>query len=197
PGAITFGTTAGEFYGNDLEVANGFYKLAITNDGVTAQPTTRGLAGGEIKFANGVIYAANGQALEPETLTLRGRFNANGPFLPDVANNRVYYLTGATTARAVRAFALDTFTPTGLVNVSTENATATSLLRWGANGLAFRTSRRIYLIQTSLVPSSATVPPPVPISTPPAPTPPPVTTLVRQINLAANDLVYDPAGRVI
>src|SRR5262249_33760332 len=68
PGAIAFGASTNEFYGNDLEVANGFYKLAIADDGVTAQPTTRGLVGGEIKFANGVIYAANGQALEPETL---------------------------------------------------------------------------------------------------------------------------------
>ena len=197
PGAIAFGASADEFYGNDLEVANGFYKLVITNDGVTAQPTTRGLADGEIKFANGLIYAANGQALEPESLTLRGRFNASGPFLPDVVNNRAYYLTGLTAAKALRAFALDTFTPTGLVNITTQNAFATSLLRWGANGLAFRTGRRIYLIQTSLVPSSATVPQPAPVSTPTAPTPPPVTTVVRQINLAANDLVYDPAGRVI
>ena len=197
PGAIAFGATVNEFYGNDLEVANGFYKLAITADGVTAQPATRGLAGGDIKSANGLIYAANGQALDPETLTLRGRINASGPLLPDAANNRVYYLTGATTARAVRAFALDTLTPTGLVNITTENAPPTGLLRWGANGLAFRTSRRIYLIQTSLVPSSAPVPPPEPISAAPAPTPAPVTTVIRQINLAANDLVYDPAGRVI
>ncbi|MGH9831525.1 MAG: hypothetical protein ACREBD_04105 [Blastocatellia bacterium] len=197
PGAIAFGATADEFYGNDLEVANGFYKLAIVADGVTAQPTSRGLAGGEIEFANGLIYAANGQVLEPETLTLRGRVNASGPVSPDVANNRVYYLTGNGTARAVRAFAPDTLTPTGLVNVATENATPASLLRWGANGLAFRTSRRIYLIQTSLVPSSAPVPPPAPITAPPAPAPSPVTTVVRQINLAANDLVYDPAGRVI
>lgn len=197
PSAIAFGATADEFYGNDLEVANGFYKIAIAADGVMAQPTSRGLAGGEIEFANGLIYAANGQVLEPETLRLRGRVGAVGPVCPDAANNRVYYLTGNTTARAVRAFALDTLTPMGLINVTTENATSTTLLRWGANGLAFRTSRRIYLIRTSLVPSSAPVPPPAPITMPPAPTPSPVTTLVRQIPLAANDLVYDPTGRVI
>jgi len=197
PGAIAFGATAEEFYGNDPEVANGFYKIAIATDGVTAQPTSRGLAGGEIEFANGLIYSANGQVLEPETLTLRGRVNTAGPVCPDVANNRVYYLTGNGTARAVRAFALDTLTPTGLVNITTESTAPTSLLRWGANGLAFRTSRRIYLIQTSLVSSSAPVPPPSPITMPPAPAPSPVTTVVRQINLPANDLVYDPTGRVI
>src|SRR5262245_1586940 len=197
PGAIAFGATADEFYGNDLEVANGFYKLAIGADGVRAQPTTRGLAGGEIKFANGLIYAANGQVLEPETLTLRGRISASGPFTPDIANNRIYYLTGAATARTVRAFAMDTLTPAGMINIGAENATPTVLPRCGTNGLAFRTSRRIYLIQTSLVPSSAPVPPPSPISPPPAPTPAPVTTVVRQINLAANDLIYDTAGRII
>jgi uncharacterized protein (TIGR03437 family) len=92
---------------------------------------------------------------------------------------------------------MDTLTPAGMINIGAENAAPTGLLRWGANGLALRTSRRIYLIQTSLVPSSAPVPPPSPISQPPAPTPAPVTTVVRQINLAANDLVYDPAGRII
>jgi hypothetical protein len=79
----------------------------------------------------------------------------------------------------------------------------TSLVRWGANGLAFgSTGGQFYIIQTTLVPSSEPVPTPTPTPSPtptstPTPDPTPAPGELREVIVAANDIVIDPTTETV
>src|SRR6185369_10675118 len=77
--------------------------------------------------------------------------------------------------------------------ISGGSGTPTSLLRWGPNGLAFRTTaNQLFIIQTSLIPSAEPIPTPTPTVSPtPTPSPSPAAAFVRQMTLDTNDLVYN------
>src|SRR5207237_853251 len=127
--------------------------------------------------------------IDPETRTLLGRFAAQGLVLPDGAAGRVYFLTAY--GSILKAFDRNTFLPLGTLNIPGIKGTPSSLIRWGSNGLAFRTSgNQVFLIQSALVPS----PDPVPATPAPTPTPTPLplpmTMRVRQISLLTNDIIY-------
>src|SRR6185295_9146367 len=95
----------------------------------------------------------------------------------------------------LKAFDNTTFIPVGSFTVSAATGGATTLVRWGANGLAFRTgASQLFLIQTSLIPSSEPIPTPTPTPSPtPSPSPSPIATFVRQVPLATKDLIYNSA----
>ncbi|HKQ78493.1 MAG TPA: hypothetical protein VJ810_32635 [Blastocatellia bacterium] len=195
-GAVEFAESGAILYESGFESSGGLTKYAVNENGLERIYNEAGLVGGDIKFSQGLLYASNGQVCDPETQSLKGRFNASGAVLPDAARGRIYFLTGTSGPRALRAFDLDTFTPLGVVNISGVNGAVNRLIRWGANGLAFVTSAgQLFLIQTSLVSSDPILtptPPPLP-----TPTATPLTTQIRQITIAANDLVFDSAGQTI
>src|SRR5262245_17180060 len=195
-GAVEFAESGAVLYESGFEGGGGMSKNTVNENGLEQVYIEAGLVGGDIKFSQGLLYAANGQVCDPETQMLKGRFNASGAVLPDAARGRIYFLTGTGAARSLRAFELETFTPLGMVNINGVNGAVNRLIRWGANGLAFVTSAgQLFLVQTSLVSSDPIVtptPPPLP-----TPTATPLTTQIRQITIAANDLVFDSAGQMI
>jgi uncharacterized protein (TIGR03437 family) len=197
PGVLEFSTTATTLYGSGTEgPGNSLYKMAVDSAGVTLAANNSSLNLGNIKFSQGLLYSESGSVADPETFTLKGRFNAQGPFALDAANRRIYFLTGTGTMRTLRAFDLNTFVPLGELAITGVSGTPTSLLRWGTHGLAFRTSaNQLFLIQSALV---ALEPVPLPAPTPtPLPAPSPITLTVRQVALPSKDLVYDPAGQML
>ncbi|MET0646456.1 MAG: Calx-beta domain-containing protein, partial [Pyrinomonadaceae bacterium] len=108
------------------------------------------------------------------------------------AVRRVYFVSQAA---GLRAFDMDTFVPVGALPIAGIKGTPSSLVRWSANGLAFRTNAgEVFLVRSDLVPSSApTTGPPVPTpTTTPTPTPVPATT--RLVQLPTSDIIYDPSG---
>src|SRR5207244_3495982 len=80
---------------------------------------------------------------------------------------------------------INTFTPVGEIAIGGVIGTPTSLVRWGTNGLAFRTNGdQLFLVQTALIPSPDPVPDPTPTPSPtPTPTPAPVEASVRHVPL--------------
>jgi hypothetical protein len=67
----------------------------------------------------------------------------------------------------MRAFDLHTFLPVGAFRLPGVSGSASSLTRWGSNGLAFRTnSNQVVIVRTSLIPATA---PPAPAPTPETP----------------------------
>ena len=214
---IEFSASASTLYG----LNNGIIKMAVNPSGVTKAGTTSQVpGGGDIKFADGVIYTSAGRAVDPETGALLGTFTApeigsNPMVLPDPANGRVYFLgsvgmgsyyEGSTLK--LLAFDQKTFLPLGSVTLPGTYGSPTSLVRWGANGLAFRANGnvpsldKVVLIQTSLIPSSEPVPAPTPTPVPTptptfTPTPTPTPGSVRQVSLATNDLVYDAHSQML
>jgi sugar lactone lactonase YvrE len=183
----------------------GLQTLSIDSSGVTLASTTPFSVGGDIQFQNGLVYSSLGKVVNPSTNTLVGTFAGvgSGPFVVDSTVGRAYYIIGNSTnldqTVTLRAFDINTFLSLGEITISDVDGAATSLVRWGPNGLAFRTAgNQLFLIQTSLIPSATPVPSPTPtpIATP-TPTPTPVELSVRQIQLNTKDLIYNSSNQTI
>jgi len=72
--------------------------------------------------------------------------------VPDAAINRVFFLSGDGFSGAwnIRVFDLTTRQPLGGAVISGVTGNPGSLIRWGAKGLAFRTSTgQVHLIESS------------------------------------------------
>ena len=69
------------------------------------------------------------------------------PIEPETSSNRVYVLTTpAANSWRIEGFNLTSEAAVGAVTISNTAASAGSLIRWGADGVAFRTAGgRIYL----------------------------------------------------
>jgi hypothetical protein len=198
---LAFSATESKLYGGGFYY--GLRTMTIDASGVTVQGKTSFDVRARIKFANGLVYSSGGQVVNPDTSTLLGTFSgvATNAFAIDVAAGRAYYLTRESFGGALvlKAFDLTTFVPVGSASISGISGDPTTMVRWGANGLAFRTDAgKLYLLQTSLIPSSAPIPTPTPSVSPTAtPTPVPVPTFIRQIPLHSNDIVYSAQSQQI
>jgi Calx-beta domain len=191
---LAYSATASKLYATGF---NGLSTMTIDATGVSANSTTTLAAFMRIKFAGGKLFTSLGQVINADSNTLLGTFfNVNTQaFVPDSAAGRAYYLTsGPGSSFTIRAFDINTFIQLGTLVVDGVNGTPTSLLRWGPNGLAFRTSNnQLFIIQTSLIPSAEPIPTPTPTPSPtPSPSPSPSTpAFARVVPLTANDLVYN------
>lgn len=201
--SLTFAASTSTLYG--ASPFSFLQTFAVDNSGVTFSNTVDEIIGTDIQFENGIVYGSNGKAVNPTTNTLVGTFPGvgTGPFVIDAAAGRAYFITGNSTILnqtiTLRAFDLTTFAQVGETTISDVDSTATSLVRWGPNGLAFRTAgNQIFLIQTSLVPSGTPVPSPTPTPSPTAtPTPTPSDVSVRRVQLSTNDLIYNSSNQTI
>jgi hypothetical protein len=196
PDSIAFSATATKLYGHDPS-GGGIQTLTIMPAGVSVTSTALPNVFGSIKFSNGLIFTSAGHVVNPDTSTLVGTFT--GAFAPtfvvDPTVGRAYYLQPGPTdgTLTLKAFDINTFLPLGSLTISGVNGGPTSLLRWGPNGLAFRTTfNQLFIIQTSLIPSAQPIPTPTPTPSPsPSPSPSPAAAFIRQMTLNANDLVYN------
>ena len=166
--------------------------------------------GGANRFDNGLLYQTGGDVIDPEAGIVKGSFlvlgsGGNTIMTTDSALGRAFFvITDSSGVATLKAFDISTFVPLGSINLgivsgSSFSEAPSSLVRWGTNGLAFRTPSRVIVIQTSLVSSSGAVPTPTPTPSPtPSPTPTPyVPTFVRQVSLPVNDLVYSQATQTL
>jgi hypothetical protein len=158
---IQFSSDASRLYGyNNESTEFGFRRMAVDDSGVTVVSTTPNLIQGfnvDIRFDGGLIYATTGRVIDPEALTIVGTF-PNIPLgslvAPDSTVGLVFFLTGSAPTVTLRAFDLVTFLQVGTVDIPGVVGTYSSLIRWGADGLAFRTSgNQVFLIRTSLIPA--------------------------------------------
>ncbi|HEV2860519.1 MAG TPA: Calx-beta domain-containing protein [Pyrinomonadaceae bacterium] len=205
PSNIAFGATASTLYGS-FPFSGFLQKMSVDASGVTVTGSTSfSTFVGELQFENGRLYNERGQVYNPATDAVVGTFaNAgSGPFVVDVAAGRAFFIVNAQTHGndpvTLRAYDINTFAPVGEIAIGGVLGTPTSLVRWGANGLAFRTnSNQLFLIQTALVPSAEPVPEPTPTpEATPTPTPAQVEASVRHVPLVTKDLVYVPSSQAI
>src|SRR6185369_16332700 len=168
---------------------NGLSTMTIDATGVSGSSTVPLAFNARIKFSGGKVFTSAGQVIDPDSNTLLGTFfRANTQtFVPDAAAGRAYYLTsGPGSSFTIRAFDINTFLLLGTLVIDGVNGIPTSLLRWGPNGLAFRTNNnQLFIIQTSLIPSAEPIPTPSPSPSPSA------AAFTRVMTLTANDLVYN------
>ena len=197
--SLTFGATSSTLYGGGF---SGLTTMTVNADGVTVTSTVPFSSGRDIVFANNLIYGAGGQVMNPSTGALVGTFSGLGSpqgLAVDTANGRIFFLTGDSGQIQIRAFDINTFIPLGFITIQGVGATPGSLVRWGTNGLAFKTSvRQLFLIQTPLVNSSVSIPSPTPTPSPtPSPSPVHIPTFIRRVDLRANNLVFSSATQAL
>ncbi len=161
---IEFSSSASRLYGLDNQAWWGtFYRMSVDASGVTIIDTTTNIINGDsadLEFDNGLMHFTTGAVYEPETKSLIGSFSGVGPptiVKPDSTISRTFFLTGNeySATRTLLAFDQGTFLPAGSLSVSDVSGAAKSLVRWGANGLAFRADDGIHLIRTVLAPLPA------------------------------------------
>ncbi|HET6891966.1 MAG TPA: hypothetical protein VFH31_12765, partial [Pyrinomonadaceae bacterium] len=195
---LAFSASATKLYGGGF--SGTLTTMNIDSSGVTVAGTLPFGVGARIKFNNGRIFSSIGQVIDPDAGTLLGTFSnaTTNAFVADSTVGRAYYVVGGGFGGGgtltLRAFDTNTFLLVGTLAIPGATGDPITLVRWGANGLALRTStNQLFLIQTSLIPSAEPIPTPTPTPSPTAsPTPTPFATFVRQIPLATNDLIFDP-----
>ena len=153
---IEFSAIADRLYGYNNETTEfGFRRMNVSSSGVSVLDVTANLISGfgvDIEFADGVVYATSGVAIDPEARIRVGTYGASGPIEPDPANRRVFFLTGSSSSTTLRAFDMDTFVPIGEMAIPNVSGSPANLIRWGSDGLAFRTSGdQIVLVRSDLV----------------------------------------------
>jgi hypothetical protein len=143
--SLAFSALSSRLYA--ISSSEGFVRLNVGPSGVEVVDKTRNLidTAGTIRFAEGRIYTSAGQALDPESLTVLGRFTVNlyqslvalPPGVP-----AVYYLDadGQHGGLVVKRFDPERFT----LNEATETAASfqqpRSFVSCGAGELAFSTN---------------------------------------------------------
>jgi hypothetical protein len=131
----------------------GFRRLIVADTGVTEASVQKNLVyrlGADIRYAGGRIYTTDGGIVDPVAGTRVGdlNFGYHGPSIPDPANGRVLFLYSA----RLRAYSTTTLDIIDMHRVPGDDGRfADNLIRWGEDGLAYRTADRIFILRTNLV----------------------------------------------
>ncbi|HEV2765569.1 MAG TPA: Calx-beta domain-containing protein, partial [Pyrinomonadaceae bacterium] len=175
-GPIEFGASPSVLYGyNSQSSSFGLMKYTINANGATNVSTSTGLLNGftdGFEFAAGRIYSAGGRVVDPEARTLVGTFNQFGSAIAvDHALGRAFFVNNSNSGigndYVLTAYDINTFLPLGSMTIPGVGGTPLSLVRWGANGLAFRATGssfgqpiagQVFIVQSALVSPSAPVP---------------------------------------
>ena len=146
---IEFAGSASILYGYNNETTDfGFRTMAINANGVTITNDASNIIsnfGVDIEAEGSRIYSTSGRVVDPLSSTLLGTFNTSGVIEPDAFNNKMFILAG----NNIVPFNLTTFVPLGgNLAVPGINGNPSDLVRFGSNGLAFRTSGdQVFLIR--------------------------------------------------
>ena len=191
---LAFGANGQVLYGTGMYSA--LTTMSVTSSGVSVV-NNGGPGSGSLKFQAGKLFTSSGHVIDAQTRTLLGTFPnaATSAFVPDTSIGRAFYLTREnSTTLSLKVFDINTFAQLAGLTISGLSGDPTSLVRWGTNGLAFRTtSGQVVLLQTTLIPTENPLPPPPPLPTP-TPTATPFSARVRQIPIVTNDIEYSSAS---
>ncbi|MEO5716568.1 MAG: hypothetical protein ABIT37_24025 [Luteolibacter sp.] len=138
----------------------GFRRLKLGPTGMSELSVDRNLVEGfytDIRSAGDKVFSTSGVAVDGAKSKRLGIFSTNGPVAPDLASNRVFYLendTGGGDGHFISSYDPTTFSLIRRVALQNTTGNVGSLIRWGANGLAFRTETSVVvLVSPSLVQS--------------------------------------------
>jgi uncharacterized repeat protein (TIGR01451 family) len=167
PARIQFSKSAARLYGTSPYFEPGyFYRMNVDASGVVLADETVNLISSpscyrDIRFNrdDGLVYTAAGEVVDPEALTLVGNFSGvagSDDVVPDSATGRTYFITynGELLAYDQISHALIRFMQ-GPVNTDPLCCLCYSMVRWGFDGLAYRTTDgHLYLVQGCVVRSA-------------------------------------------
>ncbi|MDB6111929.1 MAG: conserved repeat domain protein, partial [Pedosphaera sp.] len=104
-----------------------------------------------IRYDSGLLYSGGGRIFNPEVPTMVATVPLSGLVVPDSQANKVFYLTTSGSSATLHAIQLGTYTEVGSVVITNVSGSVSSLVRWGKDGLAFRTSGgQVFLLRTTM-----------------------------------------------
>ncbi len=105
----------------------------------------------QIYFDAGRLYTAGGEVIDPLAAVVVTNLPYSGLVCPDSPGGKVFYLTVSGSVGTLHAVNVSNFVEAGNVTIPNITGTASSLIRWGVDGLAFRTTGgQLFLIRTTL-----------------------------------------------
>jgi uncharacterized repeat protein (TIGR01451 family) len=153
---LAFGANANTLYG----YSNGLSIFSIDSNGVasTNTPPSSATYSNDLRYDNGRLYLTSGGVLDGSFGSLLGTFATAGPVASDSSLGRAFILNSSTVFNnfdQITAFDESNFVPIGSFSVAAVAqsgfGTPSSLVRWGDDGLAFRTTNQIYVLRNALV----------------------------------------------
>lgn len=164
-------------------------EYGVEYDGLLPQNTLIAGYSDDLVGDDGRLYTTRGIIIDPNPLAIAGRYGFIGPVRPDSSVGRTFILTNEPNLSAYRlvSFEQRTLNEIGSTEINSISGTPSSLLRWGVNGLAFRTDAgQVFLLQSPLVG------PPLPTRTPtPFASPTPLVADIRRLPVMVSDIAYD------
>lgn len=212
-GGLSFGSSASTLYLNSQSTGSNLYALSIDSTGVTgATALGSGGGGSTMQYDNGRLYLPTGVVLNASSGVQIGQFSttstysnsnapvvATGPVVSDSTLGRAWVIPTSYQINNGQILAYDeaTFNLIGSLPVTgigtypaySYNSTPADLIRWGQNGLAFRTPSQLFVLQGPIVKDISTSPAnlAVSIQAPPAATTgTPFSYTVKVANLGQN-----------
>ena len=149
---IEYSATSTTLYGYNAESTEyGFRTMSVGASGVTTTNVQQNLVSGSgvnIHFEGGRIYATSGQVIDPVSRTLIGTIPLpTGEIKGVVADSRlerVFYLFASSTSVRILGVNTNNFAQIGTLTFPGGlPANVSSLIRWGENGLAFRSGSQV------------------------------------------------------
>ena len=190
PKGIVFKSTTHSLYG--LAPNGALSAIVAEHTGAILDFVTPNLfSNGEADISNDedLLYSTRGEVVDPYRRVLVGAYpgvGSDGVVLSNAATNRVYFVIPSGPSNPttkVLEFNRLTFVQTGFLELPSATGLPRSLIKWGSNGLAFRTTgNQVFLLTTSMI---------LPVTATPLPSPVQVANGVIQLPMVTNDLVFD------
>jgi hypothetical protein len=135
--------------------SNVFSRLAVGSTGLTLlDSTTNTLISGSdrnLEFDGGRVFTTGGRIFDPEAKTNIASVPYSGLVAPDSGSGKVFYLTGSASTYNLVCLNFTNLQLAGSIAITNVSGTPASLIRWGVDGLAFRTTGgQIFLLRTTL-----------------------------------------------
>jgi uncharacterized repeat protein (TIGR01451 family) len=112
-----------------------------------------------IHFDAGRLYTDGGEVIDPNAALVITNLPYSGLACPDSGADRIFYLTTSGSTGTLTAVDVSNFVAMGSVTITNISGTPSSLITWGTDGLAFRTTaNQVFLIRTILADDSNTNP---------------------------------------
>jgi len=145
-------------YGYESELSSfDFIVYGLDQDGIHGiheyrwGSVLRGYNLGSMRASGDRLFTNRGEVLETNTFANVGSFPA-GTYLPDAATGHLYTVTGSGSTRQLNFYHFDTLSIVDSFDIEGVTGSTGSLVRFGDDGLAFRTSSQVFLVRSELVP---------------------------------------------
>lgn len=133
----------------------GFRRIGIDASGATLLTDTRDTvvtySDWEIKYGAGRLFTPGGRVFDPVAGTNITTVPYSGLVAPDETDSKVFYLAGSGSVWTLYALDITNLQVNGSVTITNVSGSPTRLIRWGTDGLAFRTTGgQVFIIRTYL-----------------------------------------------